>query len=132
MPLVVTYLILVFVAYIVAAIIWEIAVEGRLYDCTDSMPIASFSPPFVHGGEPRNIHDLFFRYGPTTRFMGNDYFIVPPILVYMVWFVFLIMVLVVPVLPIWAKLSWNRQPENISTPFNRRKYGYEDIPAKLN
>ena len=33
---------------VVVALIWSIFIDGKLYYCSDSLPIISFIPPFVH------------------------------------------------------------------------------------
>lgn len=53
--------------FIAASIFWDIFVNGRLYYCSDKMPVLDLIPPFVHGPQ------------------YHDYYLVSPVVVYLIW-----------------------------------------------
>lgn len=74
------YLFLLIPAFFLVCITWFLSVDGKLYRCTDTVPILDFFPPFVHG--------LQF----------NDYFIAPKSEVYATWHFFIVNIFAVALL----------------------------------
>ena len=72
------YLLFLIPALIVGMLIWTIFVDGKLYYCSDKVPILDFIPPFVHGSQ----------YG--------DYWIADPKLVWGIWVLLLGLMLIIP------------------------------------
>lgn len=85
-----TYIALLPPSFLTFALLWHLLVEDVLYYCSDSAPVLDFLPPFVH--EPLA--------------MTRDHFIAPPIIVYVVWGVFLISMFLLPAIAIWSKKRW--------------------------
>jgi len=56
---------------------WYFLVDGRLYYCTDKLPIMDFIPPFIHDGV-------------------GDYFISSPFLVFSIWIVLMFVMFLAP------------------------------------
>jgi len=73
---------------VVAAVIWAFIAPDRFYHCWDDTPL-TFIPPFVH---PE------FKLNERVR----DYFILPPKMVYGIWFAFVGVAAVVPVVVLAA------------------------------
>src|SRR5262249_20370489 len=63
------------VSFLFFSLSWFIFVDGKLYYCSDKVPFLDFFPPFVHIGQ----------FGPT-----GDYFIISPVEVWLVWYLFII------------------------------------------
>jgi hypothetical protein len=80
------------IAYIAAGIVWFFFAEKFLYFCLPCLPVLSFRPPCLTENRPRDLSDLFLHYGITSSFMGSDYFYLPPVLVYVLWFGFVVAV----------------------------------------
>lgn len=64
--------------FVLSTQVWHFLVDGKLYFCTDSVPIINFIPPFVHPD-----------YG--------DYYIAPEPVVYSVWLLLVLITLLLPV-----------------------------------
>lgn len=75
-----TYLSLLVPSGLFFAILWSWMAPGRLYHCTDPIPLYSFVPPFVHDHAGKI----------------NDSFIAPSYAVYLTWFAFVLASFVVP------------------------------------
>lgn len=71
------YFVYLIPTWIVILSIWYFFVDGVLYYCSDKIPLFDFIPPFVHSGV-------------------GDYFISPPVFVYVVWFILILLGLASP------------------------------------
>jgi|GEM_PF-1605980 len=72
------YLTLLLFCLMVAVVFWTVAVEGRMYYCSDSLPFFNFLPPFVHGEQ----------YG--------DYYSANPIRVWLIWGILVFLIFTLP------------------------------------
>ena len=73
-----SYVLFLIPSLITGMLIWTIFVDGKLYYCSDKVPILDFIPPFVHGSQ----------YG--------DYYIASSIAVWGIWFLLLGLIIVLP------------------------------------
>ncbi|MBC7228554.1 MAG: hypothetical protein H5T61_15195 [Thermoflexales bacterium] len=89
-PWFVVYIALLLSSFLTSALLWHLLIEDVLYYCSDSAPVLDFLPPFVH--EPLA--------------MTGDRFIASPIIVYVVWGVFVISSFLLPAIAIRSKKCW--------------------------
>ena len=84
------YILFLVPSLIAGLLVWTLFVDGKLYYCSDKVPVLDFIPPFVHGKE----------YG--------DYWIAAPILVWSIWFLLILLMLVIP----YFLVKWMKLPDN--------------------
>lgn len=72
------YLTLFLPTLVLIACAWYFLVDGIFYHCSDKFPLTDLLPPFVHG----------------TNF--GDYFIAPPVIVYILWTLTLVTIFLAP------------------------------------
>ncbi len=72
------YVLFLIPSLIVGLLIWTLFIDGKLYYCSDKVPILDFIPPFVHGSQ----------YG--------DYWIADPKIVWAIWILLTGLMLMVP------------------------------------
>ncbi len=53
--------------FISASVFWYTQIDGKLFYCSDKIPLLDLIPPFVHGSQ------------------CGDYFIASPLIVYLIW-----------------------------------------------
>ena len=83
------YLGIALVLFILVALAWSFGIAGKLYYCSDRIPILDFIPPLVH--------DLSKSVPPGGKFIGvNDYYIASPTTVYTVWALHVAVILIIP------------------------------------
>ena len=63
---------------IACGLIWTMFIDGKLYHCSDPIPVLDILPPFIHGTQ----------YG--------DYWIADPKLVWSIWFLLLGLMIIIP------------------------------------
>ena len=80
------YLALLVPSVLVSAIAWEFFAVGRLYYCSDSVPLLNFIPPFVHP-------------------VPDDHYIASPPVVYGIWFLLVAVSVGLPAIVLWLT-SW--------------------------
>jgi hypothetical protein len=61
--------------------LWQLLVLGKLYVCTDPVPVLNFIPPFVHHVPDPNTN----KNDGHTFYDTGDYYIYPEYLVYSLW-----------------------------------------------
>jgi hypothetical protein len=79
------YIVLFFPIFVIIASLWFFCVDGILYYCSDKIPFFDLLPPFVHG---KNF---------------GDYFIVSPVVVYILWIISLLIIFLLP----WIITRWS-------------------------
>jgi hypothetical protein len=91
------YLALLVPSFLIIAPAWSIIAQGRLYYCSDWMPVIGFFPPFIHGSQV------------------GDYFIAPEWVVYLVWVIAVIIILLLPLLFLKIKEGFHaeRSKQNV-------------------
>src|SRR5258708_34822533 len=80
---------------LIGAAEWEFLAVGRLYYCSDTVPLLDFIPPFVHD-------------------VPDDHYIASRFTVYAIWFLFAAITIALPAIAIW--LSSRRTVRKVDVP----------------
>lgn len=88
-----SYVLFIIPSLITGTLIWTIFVDGKLYYCSDKMPILDFIPPFVHVSP-------------------YDYWIADPKLVWAIWFLLIGLMLIIPYFLAKGLTKEMRSPKN--------------------
>lgn len=72
------FLLLIFEIIVITAVFWYTQIDGKLYYCSDKIPLFDFVPPFVHG------------------LQVGDYYIASPVTVYIFWSVLILINILIP------------------------------------
>jgi len=86
---IIRYILLVIPSILSLSLVWTSWIDGWLYDCSDTIPLVNFLPPFVHPYRGTN---------PNVIPINTDHYIYPEAVVWTVWVIFLIAMFALPYL----------------------------------
>lgn len=75
-------------SFLFVSMLWHLLVEDVLYYCADRAPLLDFFPPFTHGRE--------------------DHYVASPMVVKLLWYLFVAGLLLLPAGVIWSRRRWLR------------------------
>lgn len=72
--------------FISASVFWYTQIDGKLFYCSDKIPLLDLIPPFVHGSQV------------------GDYYIASPVVVYLIWIILIQVIISLPIILLIKKL----------------------------